>query len=71
MNTLTVYSPQEITAAPAQELTSSLFNDFVAWIDRSEKTARSYITNLRQFMAWLKYAAVIAKKMANCLAMVT
>ena len=58
MNTLTVYSPQEITAAPAQELTSSLFNDFVAWIDRSEKTARSYITNLRQFMAWLKYAAV-------------
>ena len=58
MNALTVYSPQEITAAPAQELASSLFNDFVAWIDRGEKTAKTYITNLRQFMAWLKYEAI-------------
>lgn len=58
MNALAVYSPQEITAAPAQELTGDLFNSFVSWIDRSEKTARSYITNLRQFMAWLKYTAI-------------
>lgn len=57
MNEITVYTPQEV-AAPAQELTTGLFMDFVAWIDRSEKTARSYITNLRQFMAWLKYAAI-------------
>ena len=58
MNEITVYSPQEISAAPAQELTTGLFMDFVQWIDRSEKTARTYITNLRQFMAWLKYAAI-------------
>lgn len=37
---------------------SSLFNDFVLWIDRSEKTTRSYLTNLRQFMAWLLFADV-------------
>lgn len=52
---LTTYKPQEIAT---QDFNNSLFNDFVAWIDRSEKTTRSYLTNLRQFMAWLKYAAV-------------
>lgn len=41
--------------APAQDLTSNLFSDFIAWIDRSEKTARTYIVNLRQFMAWLRF----------------
>ena len=35
-----------------------LFNDFVNWIDRSEKTTRSYINNLRQFMAWMKYSRI-------------
>ena len=54
----------EVTAqlAPAahevQEITDGLFLDFVRWIDRSEKTTRSYLTNLKQFMAWLKYAAI-------------
>ena len=42
-----------------QEFNSNLFSDFVAWIDRSEKTTRTYLTNLKQFMAWLKYAAVV------------
>lgn len=42
----------------AQAFRESLFDDFVRWIDRSEKTTRSYLTNLRQFMAWLKYAAI-------------
>lgn len=56
MEALAIYNRQEI--APAQQFSSSLFTDFVQWIDRSEKTTRSYLTNLRQFMAWLKYAAV-------------
>ena len=56
MEALAIYNRQEI--APAQQFSSSLFADFVQWIDRSEKTTRSYLTNLRQFMAWLKYAAV-------------
>ena len=53
MEALTVYNRQEI--APMQELTTGLFMDFVKWIDRSEKTTRTYIVNLRQFMAWLQY----------------
>ena len=56
MQAITVYNRQEI--APAQEFNPALFNDFVRWIDRSPKTTRSYLTNLKQFMAWLKYAAV-------------
>lgn len=35
-----------------------LFLAFVSWIDRSEKTTRSYLTNLRQFMVWLRYSEV-------------
>ena len=41
--------------APTADITGALFNDFVTWIDRSEKTARTYLVNLRQFMAWLCY----------------
>lgn len=55
MGNLVIYTPQEIQQ---QEFTTGLFDDFVRWIDRSEKTTRSYLTNLRQFMAWLKYAAI-------------
>lgn len=56
MEALTIYSRQEIS--PAQ-FDRRLFADFVAWIDRSEKTTRSYLTNLRQFMAWLDYAGIV------------
>lgn len=56
MEAMTVYNRQEL--APAQEFNPALFNDFVAWIDRGEKTTRSYLTNLKQFMAWLKYAEI-------------
>lgn len=45
----------EITA---QNFSSALFNDFVSWIDRGEKTTRTYINNLRQFMAWLNYSEI-------------
>ena len=56
MEALEIYNSRNLT--PAQEFNPSLFADFVAWIDRSEKTARSYTTNFRQFIAWLKYAAI-------------
>lgn len=55
MNSIAIYQ-QELTTR--QEFSSNLFADFVTWIDRSEKTARSYLTNLRQFMAWLQYKAI-------------
>ena len=43
---------------PASDLQQAAFNDFVSFIDRGEKTTRTYLTNLRQFMAWMKYAGV-------------
>ena len=57
MEALAVYNTGIITA-PAQEITTALFNDFVAFVDRSERTTKTYLTNLRQFMAWLKYRAI-------------
>lgn len=57
MEALEIYNSRNLT--PAQDFNPGLFDDFIAWIDRSEKTARSYITNFRQFIAWLKYAAVV------------
>lgn len=53
MQALTVYGG--IAVAPQQDITASLCWDFVNYIDRGEKTTRTYIINLRQFMAWLKY----------------
>lgn len=55
---------QEITIAAGsvlttrQELTPELFTRFINWIDRSAKTARTYIVNLRQFAAWLRYSEI-------------
>ena len=37
---------------------SGLFTDFVSWTDRSEKTTRSYLTNLRQFAAWMQFKGI-------------
>ena len=54
METMTAY--QQIT--PTRDLTPQLFSDFVAWIDRGEKTTKTYIKNLRQFAAWLAYKAI-------------
>lgn len=44
--------------APQQDLTPELFTQFVKWVDRSDKTTRTYIVNLRQFVAWLHYAEI-------------
>lgn len=45
----------QITGA---ELDQSLFPAFVEWIGRGEKTTRSYLTNLKQFAAWLAYSSI-------------
>ncbi len=49
---------REIISQLQPQFDSSLFADFISWIDRSEKTTCSYLCNLRQFMAWLKYAGI-------------
>ena len=56
MEALEIYNSRNLT--PAQDFNPGLFDDFIAWIDRSEKTTRSYTTNFRQFIAWLKYTAI-------------
>ena len=43
---------------PAHDLPPVLFDDFIRFIDRGEKTTRTYITNLRQFAAWLAYRSI-------------
>lgn len=41
-----------------QDITGELVTSFISFIDRSAKTARTYITNLRQFFAWLQYKQI-------------
>ena len=57
MEALAIYNPRE-GLQPAREITTALFNDFVSFIDRTERTTKTYLTNLRQFMAWLRYRAI-------------
>lgn len=58
MRALTVQKPITSPATPAQEFTPGLVADFIAWIDRGDRTARCYLTNLRQFFAWRLYAGI-------------
>ena len=58
MNAAIMNTANTLAVVPAQEIGQQLFADFIAFVDRTEKTARTYCTNLRQFMAWLRYAAV-------------
>lgn len=43
---------------PAADLPPRLFDEFISFIDRGERTTRTYITNLRQFAAWLRYRSI-------------
>ena len=58
MTALTINTAAALAPAPAADLTETLIADFVAFIDRGEKTTRTYINNLRQFLAYLKYRAI-------------
>ena len=57
MNALTTSNPAA-AIIPANDLQPALFDSFISFIDRGEKTTRTYITNLRQFAAWLAYKAI-------------
>lgn len=56
MNELTMNTKQ--TISPTQDIKPALFTDFVKWIDRNEKTTQTYLTNLKQFAAWMKYRGI-------------
>ena len=38
---------------PATVQVTAYFPDFISWIDRPEKTTRTYVNNLRQFACWM------------------
>lgn len=44
--------------APAPAFTPGLLEQYLSFIDRGKKTTQTYITNLRQFAAWIRYANV-------------
>ncbi len=62
----------ELQAMQAGAITTgfsaNMINDFIAFIDRGEKTTQTYLTNLRQFMAWLRYAGVQQPTRADVIA---
>ena len=43
---------------PASDLQPALFEDYISFIDRGAQTTRTYLTNLRQFAAWLRYESI-------------
>lgn len=41
-----------------QPIQYSYISEFVAYIDRGQRTTQTYITNLKQFAAWLRYEGI-------------
>lgn len=66
MEAIAIYNRRELRQAG--QFSPSMMNDFVAWIDRSDKTTRSYLVNLRQFAAWLRYARITNPQRADVVA---
>lgn len=56
MDNLTVYRTASVI--PQQDFNSGLFMDYIAYIDRGEKTTRTYLVNLKQFAAWINYSGI-------------
>lgn len=59
------YQQEELAAA---SFSPAFFDDFLFWIDRGEKTTRTYLKNLRQFAAWLKYEGITQPTRADVIA---
>lgn len=58
MGTITTYNGTAAAIITATDLKPALFDDFISYIDRGARTTKTYITNLRQFAAWLQYEAI-------------
>lgn len=50
----------EQNAIQVREISAPLLADFISFVDRSDKTTRTYITNLKQFFAWMKKERIAA-----------
>lgn len=49
-------------------LQPALIDEYISYIDRGAQTTRTYITNLRQFIAWLKYTGISEPQRADVIA---
>lgn len=49
---------QATSGIQSQSISLDLFNSFVAYIDRGERTTRAYLNNLKLFAAWLTYKRI-------------
>jgi len=47
-----------IQTSPALSFNLSCIDDFINYIDRGQKTTRTYLMNLKQFAAWLRFAQI-------------
>lgn len=56
-----------MNTAPATDLQFSLIDNFVSFIDRGDKTTATYLGNLRQFAAWLRYTGTTRPQRADVL----
>lgn len=55
---MTNYTLQTSNALTTQTLDAQVFNSFIRYIDRTEKTVKTYTTQIKQFMVWLRYAQI-------------
>ena len=61
MNEVEKIEKNVVCCQPAENVCSQhTMLEFVEWIDRSQKTTQTYLTNLRQFAAWMSYRNVVA-----------
>lgn len=56
---------RQTTPATAGGFSEDLIQDFIAYIDRGAKTTETYLTNLKQFIAWLKYEGITQPSRAD------
>ncbi len=54
--------------ATAAALPAGLYQQFIAYIDRGPKTTVTYLTNLKQFAAWLAFEGIKAPQRADVIA---
>lgn len=66
--TANAYTMTEPATEPAKDLSLDYINDFISFIDRSDKTTKTYITNLKQFIAYLKYREISRPTRADVIA---
>lgn len=51
-----------------KELSLNILQDYISFLDRTERTTKAYLTNLRQFFAWIRFKRIPAPARPDVLA---